>query len=341
MALLRQIRLLRHACAAAALGAAGCASQAGPSLADGPAALAAEAQLELAPPKNGFQLATQGASIEPGDDVRWCEALRLPGGPDEVYFVDRLELALAPGARDLIVSEARQGSETEALMEVGMRVPCTRAGEAFGEDLVELVSTQRAREDVRLPSGVGYVLHGGQKIALDYLYANAGDEPIATQIKLNFHTVDASRVQRVASTASFNNLTIYTPPRGRSSHLAECSFSQDVWVAELVRRTQQRGTAFKVWVVGGEHDGQLVWHSTGPDQARTQFAEPLRLEAGAGLRFQCDYLNTSDRELRFGVNASDERCTLGTLYWPVDEQAVAAGQDCLLFDVDADGVARK
>lgn len=333
---------LRHSLRLAlAFFAIGCASQAGSGFADPVATGGTEAQLELAPPAVGFQLETHGVAIEPGDDVRWCEVLRVPGAPDDVYRVDRIEGLLSPGARDLIVSIAPLGSETEALMEVGSRVPCTRAGEAFGEDLEELTSTQRAWLDQQYPAGVGHTIYGGQRIAVDYLYVNAAEEVASAKIKLNFHASDAGALKRTAHTARFNNLTIYTPPRGRSSHLAECSFPEDVWVGELVRRTQQRATGFSVWIAGGERDGELVWHSARPDEPNLELAEPLRLEGGQGFRFECDYLNTSDRELRFGVNASDETCALNSLYWPVDEQSAGEQADCLLFEVDSDGVARK
>jgi hypothetical protein len=333
---------LRHAFRlATALLAAGCASQTGSGFADPVAALGTEAQLELAPPGVGFQLETQGVAIEPGDDVRWCEVLRVPGAPDDVYRVDRIEGVLSPGARDLIVSVAPLGSETEALMEVGAHVPCTRAGEAFGEDLEELTSSQRTWLDQQYPRGVGHTLYGGQRIAMDYLYVNTGEETSSAKIKLNFHARADGAFTRAAHTARFNNLTIYTPPRGRSSHLAECTFPQDVWVGELVRRTQQRGTGFSVWIAGGSRDGDLIWHSTRPDEPNLELAEPIRLQAGEGFRFECDYLNTSDRELRFGVNASDETCTLNSLYWLVDEQPDAGQTDCLLFEVASDGIARK
>jgi hypothetical protein len=329
---------------AVALLAVGCASQTGSGFADADpvTAAGAEAQLELAPPAVGFQLETQGVAIEPGDDVRWCEVLRVPGAGDDVYRVDRIEALLSPGARDLIVSVAPPGSETEALMEVGAHVPCTRAGEAFGEDLEELTSTQRTWLDQQYPAGIGHTIYGGQRIAVDYLYVNTGDETSSAKIKLNFHASTDGAFKRAAHTARFNNLTIYTPPRGRSSHLAECTFPEDVWIGELVRRTQQRGTGFSVWIAGGDRNGELIWHSTRPDDPNLELAEPIRLQGGEGFRFECDYLNTSDRELRFGVNASDETCTLSSLYWLVDEQS-DSGQpdDCLLFEVESDGVARK
>jgi hypothetical protein len=243
--------------------------------------------------------------------------------------------------QDLIVSAARLGSETDSVMDVGARVPCTRAGEAFGEELIELSSTQHGYHDQRYRPGVGQLLYGGQKIALEYHYVNNGDEPVPAKVKLNLHVVDPSQVQHIARTAAFNNLTIYTPPRGSSSHLGECSVSQDLMVSELVRRTQSRGTGFAVWISGGERDGQLLWYSSDPNDARVSLAQPLVLHKGEGFRFQCDYDNSTDLELRYGVNANDEMCTLNASYWLADEQVAPEAQGCLLLAVGADGVARR
>ena len=339
-ALPQRLPPLRGTALVAALLAVGCATQASPEYGSSGTS-AVSATLNLAPPARGFQLETLGTMIEPGDDIRWCEAMRLPGGPEDVYYVDRIESARTAHGEDLIVSAAPLGGDAEAIMDPGSRVPCTRAGEAFGLELVEVTSTQRAYHDVRYPDGVGQVFYGGQKVAIDYHYVNETDEPVPAKVKVNFHTANSARVQRVARTAGFNNLTIYTPPGGRSSHLAECNVSQDVFVNELVRRTQQRGTAFTVWFAGGERDGQLLWHSAGPNDTRLAIAEPIDLAPGEGFRFQCDYVNPTDLELRFGVNASDEMCTLNATYWLADEREGAAPEGCLLLEVGADGVARK
>ncbi len=320
---------------------AGCATQTGPKFGAGTNATGVSAELGLQPPERGFQVQSLGVMIEPGDDIRWCEALRLPGGPGNVYYVDRIESAMTAHGQDLIVSAAPVGSDTESIMDVGSRVPCTRAGEAFGEDLAQVISTQRSYHDERYPAGVGQVFYGGQKIAIDYHFVNDSEEPLPAKVGLNFHLVDASAVQHVAHVADFDNLTIYTPPGGRSSHLAECNVSQALVIGELVRRTQSYGTGFGVWIAGGPRDGQPLWYSRGPSENRMTLAEPLRLEPGEGLRFQCDYHNTTDLELRYGVNAGDEMCTLDATYWLPDEQTQAQPQGCLLLEVDPDGVARK
>jgi hypothetical protein len=321
--------------------AVGCAAEAGTKFVRGAPSSGVSAELSLQPPERGFQLESLGTMIEPGDDIRWCEALQLPGSSLDTYAIDRIESALSPHAQDLIVSAVAPGSDTELAMDVGSRVPCTRAGEAFGEDLGQLLATQKAYHDQRFPDGVGRVLHGAQKIAVDYHYVNDGDQPLPAKLKLNFHVVDANAVQHVARIAGFNNTTIYTPPGGRSSHLAECSVTQPLLLSELVRRTHRHGTSFGVWMAGGARDGELLWYSASPDDAQHTLASPLRLEQGQGLRFQCDYQNGSNLELRYGVNASDETCGLDATYWLPDEQQPPEPQGCLLLEVDPDGVARK
>jgi hypothetical protein len=209
-------------------------------------------QLALEQPVSGFQLATSGSVVSAGDDLRSCEVVQLPGGPDDVYFVSRIDAAMTDGARDLIVSAALPGSETAAIMDLGARVPCTRAGEAFGEDLVEVLSTQEPYLERRFPEAVGVRLRGGQKLAVDMHVVNATEGPLPALAKLSFHTSPEGSIAHLAQTATFQNLTIYTPPHGRSSHLGECRVSEEVLVNELVRRTERRGTTFSVWIAGGE-----------------------------------------------------------------------------------------
>lgn len=319
---------------------AGCATQAS-GFDDGDDAIADATDLALSPPERGLQLTTRAVRVEPGEDIRWCEVVQLPGGPLDRMYVDRLELATSPEVRDLIVSVAAPGSATEAAMVPGSQVPCTRAGEAFGEQLAELISSQEPYLDQRYPAGIGQVLQGGQKIALDYHVV--GDDRVAhaAQLALNLHAVRPQAVSHVARTASFQNLTLYTPPGGRSSHLAECGVSQPLAVQQLVRRTQSRGRGFRVWIAGGERDGELVWQSSSPSDARITLPRPLALAPGEGLRFQCDFVNDTDLELRYGVNAGDEQCALSAVYVLPAEDPLAEPEGCLLVDVDADGVARK
>jgi hypothetical protein len=302
--------------------------------------------LELSPPQHGFQLEGPAALVDPGDDVRMCEVVVLPGTPADTYYVPRIEAALGSHGEELVVHAARPGSETESIMDPGASVPCTRAGEAFGEELSEVLATQERYADERFPEGTGKIFHGGQKLALEIHYVNDSNEQVPARAKISLHTASAERVLRLARSANFANLTIYTPPGGQSTHVGECVVHQEMLVNELVRRTQRYGTAFKVWFAGGPRDGELAWDSQDRRDNRYEPGEPIHLLPGEGFRFECSYVNGSARELRYGVSASDETCMLQAKYSvpALEGEAVDADElpeGCLLFDVDPDGVARR
>lgn len=301
--------------------------------------------LDLDAPERGFQLATSGALIEAGDDEEWCEVLQLPGGLDDAYYVSRIDTQMSKSGRRLVVSAAIPGSETEANMTVGDRVPCIRAGEVFGEDLVQVISTQREYENVDFPDNVGRIYFGGQKIAVDYRFAATDGPASLSGARINFHRAEASEVQHIARTAVFNNLTLYTPPGGHSSHVAQCAFEGDVMVSALTRQTQRHGRDFKVWFAGGDRDGQLIWNSR-DWAAETRFTfpgGPIALKAGEGFRFECSFANSTDHDLRFGSGETDEQCMLISTFWLAEEDLDARDQRCLLLprDISSTGIAVK
>jgi hypothetical protein len=335
----------QHAAWILLFAAAACATQTGT---EQPVATrdktAGSSALELSQPENGFQLDMPATLVDPGDDVRVCEVVVLPGTPSDVYYVPRIETLLSAQGEELTVHAARPGSDTEAIMDPGASVPCTRAGEAFGEELSEVLSTSERYTDERFPESTGKVFRGGQKLALEVHFVNDSAEQVPARAKLSFHLAPAERVQRTTRSANFANLTIYTPPGGHSSHVGECLVREEMLVSELVRRTQRFGTSFKVWFAGGPRDGELAWESSDRHDNRFEPSEPLHLMPGEGFRFECSYFNSSGRELRYGVSSSDETCLLQAKYSvpddvDIDDEDTAEG--CLLFDVDADGVARK
>ena len=296
--------------------------------------------IDLASPEHGFLAETAGMWIEPGDDVRMCEVVVLPGESSERYYVNRIETALAAHGDDLVVRAAEPGTETAASMDRGASLPCTRAGEAFGEQLDDVLRNRGHYSDERFAEGAGKVLQGGQKLVAEYHYVNNTRDAALAKAKLAFHVVAPDKIQHLLQTATFDNFTIYTPPNGQSSHLGECRVHDDLTVTDLIRRTQRFSTDFKVWRVGGEQNGELLWESAERYDSRKSFADPIHLQPGEGLRFQCDYDNPTDHELRYGVSAADETCTLDATFWMNAESDGAISQDCLLFNVDADGIAR-
>ena len=58
--------------------------------------------------------------------------------------------------------------------------------------------------------------------------------------------------------------------------------------------------------------------SYSPHAATLRFEEPVLIPAGQGFTFQCEYDNTTDHLLMFGVKATDEMCILFGVAWSPD-----------------------
>ena len=267
-------------------------------------------------PESGFQLHSYGRWIEPGTDVEYCEVVVLPGGPDDVYYVNKLEVAMHPWSHHVIIEAASPGSEAEANMEDGMSVPCIRGEDAYGKGLVDVIGAQSPYNQLQLPEGVGRIYYGGQRVVVDYHYFNPTPDPIPARHAINFHRVEEQDVQHVAQTWGFYNFLVFALPGQEAQTAAACTFNDDVVLHSLTRHTHRWGTDFHIWHEGGEKDGQHLWSSESWEtEVDYVFEEPLFVPAGEGFSFQCEYDNTTDSVLTFGIKATNEMCILFGVAW--------------------------
>src|SRR5687768_16190328 len=57
----------------------------------------------LAAPEYGFQVRSVGTTIEPLQDVEYCEVVQQPGDPSETYYVTGFDSEMTVGSHHLIV----------------------------------------------------------------------------------------------------------------------------------------------------------------------------------------------------------------------------------------------
>jgi hypothetical protein len=315
----------------AAAGCAGGASHDELESADAssPRGAAAHDALELARPNDGVQLATRGREIPAGADQEWCEVIALPGDSARTYFVGRTELAMTPFSHHIIVSMAPPDSDSLDDVELGSPERCLGAHE-YGTDLTTLAGSALPYTEMRLPDGIGFALRGGQRLLFDYHALNVSDQPIRAAHKLNLHFVDM--IKKPARTFGFYNQYVDIPAHTSRAFADQCTVKDDLLVWHLTRHTHRYGTRFRVWWVGGEHDGELLWTS---DDWETdidyRFDPPVTLAAGTGFRWECAYDNPTDDALVFGPRATDEMCILFGAFAAVGDDSDVGPQSCYLF----------
>jgi hypothetical protein len=286
-----------------------------------------DGELCLDPPAQGFQVKSKGDTIQPGQDVEYCEVVQLPGDPSETYYVNRLEAAMTKYSHHLIVVAVEPGSATEKNVFAGKKEKCFQVT-TFGEDVEGVTGSQLPYRDEIFPDGVGKIYKGGQLVIFDYHYLNTTGAPIKAAAAVNFHTVDASKIKKISQGFGFFNFNIYVPPNDTASFTKDCAFSQDVVVYKLVRHTHRWGTEFPIRFRGGPKDGELVWTSKDYEDVDHMLPEPVLMKAGTGFEFTCNYNNTTPDALTFGVKATDEMCILFGQWFVVNEGDPVTEQGC-------------
>jgi len=90
----------------------------------------------------------------------------------------------------------------------------------------------------------------------------------------------------------------------------------------------------------GNDMGELVSSTDWEHPTVRWWVHALRLPAGAGLRFTCDWQNPDDHAVRFGVTTEDEMCFAGGYFYPDDDAArpvvpgcisQGSGLECIVF----------
>jgi hypothetical protein len=282
----------------------------------GPDADVGDGNLTLQPPPDGqgFQIIDNGAVIDPGQDIEYCEVGQLPGTPSDTYYVNKFESQMSTGSHHLIVSAIKPGSETDANTQVGDRTTCFGPGNAFtgsGGDLEEVTGQQLPDHSETFPAGVGRVYTGGQKVIFDFHYLNATDAPLRARAAVNFYTTTQDQIQHLAASAGFFFVGIDVPAGQTASYDVACAFDTDVMVYKLTRHTHRWGGDFPVWDWDGATKGDLIYTSPNYEDPDYLYDAPVAVPSGHGFAFQCNYDNTDgDHTLTFGPKTSNEMCIL-------------------------------
>jgi hypothetical protein len=283
----------------------------------------------LAAPDSGLQLRTIGKTIEPGQDIEYCEIVALPGTADDTYYVNRMESEMLPGSHHLIVSAVAPGSESDLALEHGDIVECTGGGQ-FGLDLLPVLGQQLPRYEESFPDGVGRIYHGGQKLIFDYHYFNATDGALPARAAINLHTTDASHVQHVSGVFGVFDVTFSVPAGETREFPNSCTFNHDVLITKLTRHTHQWGRDFPVSFNDGTGEPELIFVSPNYEDPDFVYDEPFLIEAGQGFEFTCTFENGTDpgRELKWGLKATDEMCILWIVAHSPTELELPADTAC-------------
>lgn len=179
-----------------------------------------------------------------------------------------------------------------------------------------VAGTQIPQLRYAFPEGVALKVPANHGFDLNSHYANRTDDVIQGEVYANIYTIDESEVEKVAEILNLNN-DDFRLPAGKVTTISKTyTFPETRYIFQLWSHAHVHNTEFKVFVSGGERDGELVYYSDDWEHPPIlQLDPPLELGGGEGLKLEATYDNDEDRDLTFGLRSTDEMMILFGAYY--------------------------
>ncbi len=238
---------------------------------------------------------------------------------DGPIFVNRVEISMKTGSHHFILYDYPNGDIPEAEIFRDLRNPDNSLN---FETLLTMLNqrfvfgTQWRTMKYDFPEGVALKLPSSAGFDLNSHYVNRTDQMIQGEISVNLHTLDSAEVAHHAHNLFLNN-DQFQLPIGEVTTLSRAwTFNERRHVFQLTSHAHEHLTEFRIYVVGGATNGELVFFSKDWEHPPLLSIDPpLVLEPGQGLRAEATYDNDTDRVLTFGFRSVDEMMIIFGAYY--------------------------
>ncbi len=173
-------------------------------------------------------------------------------------------------------------------------------------------STQAFTDDQRFIDGAVVKVPARHKVMATVHTVNAAPREVETELRMSFELVHPAEVDTVVAPISAQYRELAIPPSTRSSFTTRCDWSASYYGAVgappnfkihyVLPHYHYLGERFELRVVGGEHDGELIYELdgfTGDALGRT-YDPPLELPGATGFEFSCSYNNWTENTIGWG-----------------------------------------
>jgi hypothetical protein len=294
-------------------------------------AATAAARPYLAKPKHGFQMRVGAYTIAPGEDLEMCEYRRLP--IKKAMDVSEFTLRMPPGAHHFVMWGYGGKLTDDDAFRRGPFESVGCSGAAPDDPFPQLlIPTQTPNATLRFPKGIALRLEPHQQVFLNPHMKDFGTAAFQPDIRFNFVKAKG-KVEHYAEGLTFGNITnIHVPAGGDQTLSLEWTVPVDLTVVNIGTHQHKLGTYANVELVSADgstrdmlvesHDWEhpsSIWPEGG-----------MRLEKGRKLRVTCTWHNTTDHDVNFGPETTDEMCfAIGFYYRDKGDTTPVTGGGCL------------
>lgn len=189
--------------------------------------------------------------------------------------------------------------------------------------------TQDNKDLQLFPEGVAVRIPPRSKIIGGTHLLNTSSTPVDTNMAMRLWTLDESEVSTPLAPLRLNYGGLELPPQASSEFSGECMFPWDADepYAELyyvMPHYHYLGTHFRLDLVGGDRDGEVLFADEGDNSGAT--LPGIDLTGADGIRFTCGYDNPRDEVVGFGIGDQEMCVMLGFMHseWTFDGNVKSA-----------------
>ena len=243
----------------------------------------------------------------PGHEDTLCIVVDL--GNESPAYIRSVRARLDEGSHHMIVHRVDRGVANP------VPSPCPAFAHAMSGSMIFIA--QQPDSSLVYPEGSGLRVQPHQLIGLEMHFINYfsdRNEDIAGQVELELVTGEEplEEVQFLFT----GDLALSLPPRERTTVTSFHGIPSGARVFALTSHTHQYGEVTYIERTRSiSEEGPILHESTSwAEPPLDVFDPPIRFGAGEGLKLTCQFVNTSDSHVGFGLDFDDEMCFLWVYY---------------------------
>jgi hypothetical protein len=270
----------------------------------------------LPKPANGIQLHIGPFDVRPNFEREIFYYVPLNNAQD--LFIERVEMNMRPGSHHFLLDTFQKNTPSYIIPPpYVIRDIRDSTGSYILANVVPMqyheffAGTQWPLLNYHFPTGVALRLPANTGLDMNSHYANRSASIIPGEAYANLYFADPAKIKYVAEVLNLNNTSISLPPQKITTLTRTFTFSERRHIFQLFSHAHEHMMEFKVEVVGGARNGEIVYVAY--DWAHPPILKidpPLVLDPGQGLKLIVTYNNWTNRTLTFGLLSQDEMMIL-------------------------------
>jgi Copper type II ascorbate-dependent monooxygenase, C-terminal domain len=262
-------------------------------------------------------------SLAPGQETTMCVV--VPLGNEAPQMLRHVHSVIASGSHHMIVYRVPVTTPAQLTP-----TPCEPFADVTA-GISPVIIAESPDSEVVYPDGVGLPLEAHQMVKLEEHFINTGDVTLRSSGTVEFTITDPDPDVIAANLLFWGPEAFQIMPHAKGSADFGHTVPAGVQVFGLTTHEHHFGTLATIDLATSDSaPGTEIYRNTDWEHPPLKtFDPPLTFDGTQWLRMHCDWFNTSNDPVQFGLSAAtDEMCFFWAYYYPSQGFQVCSEEGC-------------